>query len=390
MFKAYDSRFLRAFLEAFTYELKSIQRSWYKLFLITVLPIISFILIIAIFNAGVVRDMPIAVVDNDRSQLSRMVLTNLDASPTIEISAMPSSVKEAVNLVKSTKAYAVVIIPENFSKNTLLGKHPHVTAMINTQYILIGKILTSALSSTIMTSSAQVEYVKNLVDLQNPQATINSIAPIGIQITPFFNMYQNYFYFLVSALLPAIWQIFIVVATLVSVGVMFKEKKEKIFFKESKYIAARLTGLLLPYTIAFMALGTGYLFYLYSMWEFQGSFTLLLFGMFLTIAAYQIIALMLFATSFDYARSLSLGAVYTAPAFAFLGITFPLYNMNGFALFWRDILPVSHYMQLQLSQANYGANIFLEADKLWTLFAFWLLFIPVVLMFKKRMTKELS
>jgi ABC-2 type transport system permease protein len=379
-----------AFVEAFTYELTSIKSSWYKLFLISVLPLLSFILIIAIFSSGVVRNMPIVVVDNDRSELSRMILTNIEASPTIKIASMSNSVKEAMDLVKSSQAYAVIVIPTNFSKDTLLHKQPHVTAMLNTQYILMGKILTSALTSTIMTSSAQVEYVKNLVDLQNPDATINSIAPIGLQITPFFNMYQNYFYFLVSALLPAIWQIFIVVATLVSIGVIFKEKREKDFFNHTEYVGARLIGLLLPYTIAFMLLGVIYLFYLYSTWEFQGSMGLLIFGMFLTVVAYQCIALLFFVTGFDYARSLSLGAVYTAPAFAFLGVTFPIYNMNGFALFWRDLLPVSHYMQLQISQANYGANIFLEADKLWILFAFWIVFIPVVLLFKKRLKKEMD
>jgi ABC-2 type transport system permease protein len=118
--------------------------------------------------------------------------------------------------------------------------------------------------------------------------------------------------------------------------------------------------------------------------------SLLIFGMFLTVVAYQSIALLFFVTGFDYARSLSLGAVYTAPAFAFLGVTFPIYNMNGFALFWRDLLPVSHYMQLQISQANYGANIFLETDILWTLFSFWIVFIPVILLFKKRLKKEMS
>jgi len=379
-----------ALIEAFTYELTNIKRSWYKLFLISVLPLLSFVLIIGIFSAGVVREMPVAVVDNDKSELSRMILTNIEASPTIKIAYMSNSVKEAIDLVKSSQAYAVIVIPTNFTKDTLLQKQPHITAMLNTQYILMGKILTSALTSTIMTSSAQVEYVKNLVDLQNPSASINSIAPIGLQITPFFNMYQNYFYFLVSALLPAIWQIFIVVTTLVSVGIIFKEKQERDFFKNRKYVGARLIGLLLPYTIAFMIIGIIYLFYIYSRWEFQGSMSLLIFGMFLTVVAYQFIALLFFVTGFDYARSLSLGAVYTAPAFAFLGVTFPIYNMNGFALFWRDLLPVTHYMQLQISQANYGANIFLETDKLWTLFSFWIVFIPVILLFKKRLKKEMS
>ena len=381
---------ISAFNEAFNYELKSIKDSWYKLFIISVFPLMSFLLIIAIFISGVVRDLPIAVVDNDRSELSRMILTNIEASSTMKIAYMPNSMKDAIDLVKSTKVYAVIVIPNHFSRDTLLQKHPHITAMLNTQYILIGKILTSALTSTIMYSSAEVEYIKNLIDIENPDATMNSISPIGIQVTPFFNMYQNYFYFLVSALLPAIWQICIVLAALVSLGVMFKYKKEKVFFKDTKHIGAKLIGVMLPYTIAFMVLGAGFLFYIYSMWAFQGSFIVVLFGMLLTVVAYQCIALLFFITTFDYELSLSLGAVYTSPAFAFLGITFPVYNMNAFALFWRDMLPISHYMQLQLSQANYGADIFSEADKLWALFAFWLLFIPVIFVFKRRMNKEMK
>jgi len=378
---------IKTFLEAFGYELKSIRSSWYKLLLITLLPLLTFFLIIAIFKGGVLRDLPVVVVDQDRSELSRILLRNIDASPTMKITLMPNSSKEALTFIQAGNAYAAIIIPKDFSQNTLLQKNPQVTAMVNTQYILVGKILTSALTQTIMGSSAQVEYVKNLVEKQNPESSINAISPIKMQITPFFNTYQNYFYFLVSALLPAIWQIFIVISTLVAVGVIFKAKHEKSFFHEEKYLGARLLGLIFPYTLAFMGLGILYTLYLYSYWEFQGSFTILFLGMFFTVIAYQIIALFLFSTGFDYARSLSLGAVYTAPAFAFLGITFPIYNMNGFALFWRDLLPISHYTQLQLSQANYGLNIWSEGDKLLTILAFCLLFIPVLILFKKRLRK---
>ncbi len=379
---------LNALTEAFWYEVNSIKNSWYKLFLVTVLPILSFVLIIAIFRAGVPRDLPLAVVDLDGSKLSRMILTAIEASPTMQIAFTVDSAREAVALAKESKVYAIVIIPAHFSKDIHLRKDPQVTAMINTQYILIGKILTSALTSTMMYKTGQLEYIRNLTELQNPNAALHDVSPIGIQVTPFFNRYQNYFYFLVSALLPAIWQIFIVIATLVSVGVMFKHKREKVFFGDNRYIGTKLIGLMLPYTLAFMLLGVLYLFYLYGMWKFQGSFAIMIFGMLLTVVAYQGIALFLFTMGFNYARSLSLGAVYTAPAFAFLGVTFPVYNMNEFALFWRDILPIAHYIQLQISQANYAANVFLEIDKLWTLFAFWILFVPVVLLFKKKLKKE--
>ena len=220
-------------MKHFLYELKSIKDSWYKIFLISVLPLLSFGLIIAIFNAGVVRELPIAVVDQDKSALSRMLLRNIEASPTLQIVSIPNSTKEAVNLVKNTQAYALIVIPKNFSKDTLLQKNPSVTAMLNTQYILVGKIITSALTTTIMSSSAQVEYVKNLVERQNPDAAIDAISPIGMQVTPLFNLYQNYFYFLVSALLPAMWQIFIVIATLVAVGTrMFKYNIERVIFSK--------------------------------------------------------------------------------------------------------------------------------------------------------------
>ena len=49
-----------------------------------------------------------------------------------------------------------------------------------------------------------------------------------------------------------------------------------------------------------------------------------------------------------------------------------------------DLL-ISHYVELQISQANYGADVFLEINKLLILASFCLLFIPVVIMFKRRL-----
>ena len=378
MFKALSTAFLS--------EIQEIKESYYRLLLITIFPLLSFVLMISIFYKGVAFELPIAVVDNDKSELSRKLLFNISTSPTLKIFSYASSAKDALDLVKSSRVYGVLIIPANFQRDTLLKTQPQVTAMLNTQYILIGKILTAALIETVAHSAAEVEFVQNLSISQNGDMALHTISPIGLQITPFFNTYKNYFLFLVSALLPAIWQIFIVIATIVSFGTLFKAQKERDYFG-TQYITSKIIGKLLPYTIVFTLMGAPFLAYIYGTlgWHFEGSLSITIFGMFLTVVAYQVIALFLFIIGFDYARTLSLGAVYTAPAFAFLGVTFPIYNMNSFALFWREILPISHYMQLQISQANYGADIFLEIDKLLTISAFWLLFIPVVLRFRSRL-----
>ena len=375
----------KALLSAFSQELSEIKNSWYRLSLLTLLPLVSFAFVIAIFYKGVASQLPIVVVDNDRSKLSRKLLFNINASATLSIKYRVTSMSEALSLVKSSKAYALVEIPKNFSRDIYLQTQPKVTLMLNTQFILVGKIIKAALFETVVYSAGEVEYVKNLVNTQNSQESKAAITPIKIQITPFFNTYKNYSLFLVSALIPALWQIFIVIATMVSFGTLFKAKKEQEFF-EGGFLAAKIVGKLLPYTIAYTLLGMLYLFFIYGTqgWVFTGSFAVMVFGVFLTVVAYQAVALTLFVSGFDYARSLSLGAVYTAPAFAFLGVTFPVSSMNSFALFWRDILPVSHFMELQISQANYGVSPWMESEKLLVLALFWLLFIPVYLLFKRR------
>jgi len=376
----------KALSDAFFKELGEIKNSYYKLALLTLFPFTVFALIVAIFYQGVAFDLPINVVDNDKSEFSRKLLSNIDASSTIKIASEKFNTKDAIEELQSSKVYGSIIIPAHFMRDTLLKKQPEVTAILNTQYILIGKIFKAALIETVGESAGVIEYVNDVSSSQNSTLARRSVTPIGLQITPFFNTYKNYFLFLVSALLPAIWQIFIVIVTIVSFGTLFKEKREKEFFGSS-FISSKIIGKLLPYTFVFTLMGACLLFYLYGTlgWVFEGSLIVTIFGIFLTVVAYQVVALFFFVTGFDYARSLSLGAVYTAPAFAFLGVTFPTSNMNDLALFWRDLLPISHYIELQISQANYGSNVFLEIDRLLILGSFWLLFIPIVWRFKKRL-----
>ncbi len=371
---------------AFFNELKEIKNSWYRFSLITIFPLISFAILIVIFQEGVASKLPIVVVDNDKSQFSKRLLFNINASSTLDIKYRVSDTKEAVKLIKSTKAYALVEIPKHFQKDVLLNLQPKVTAMLNTQYILVGKIIKAALLESVVSSAAQIEYVKNLAKTKNVDESIHKIAPISLQVTPFFNTYKNYFLFLISALIPSVWQIFIVIATIVSFGTLFKAKREKIFFKDG-HIEMKILGKLLPLTLVFTLMQIGFIFYMYGYkgWIFQGSLAVMVFGIFLTVIAYQSVALLLFVVGFDYTRSLSLGAVYTAPAFAFLGVTFPTSSMNYFALTWKSLLPVTYYMQLQISQANYGGDIFLEVDKLLYLGAFSLTLIIVFLRFRQRL-----
>ena len=370
--------------KAFFDELLSIKNSTYKLVLLFLVPVFLFFLMIVIFSKGVLEEIPVAVVDLDHSQLSREVTFAIESTKTLHVKYKLSSAKEAKGLLSEGKIYAMVVIPHDLYKQTLLKMQPRVTAMINTQYLLIGKMILSTLSSAVMSVSAKIEVAQHLVEEQNTKTVLQKVAPISLQINSFFNTYQNYFYFLVLALVPSIWQIIVTVATVVAFGEMVKNNQIKEFVKENFF--AKAVGKMLPYTFVYSLTMLVFLWYMFGVrsWEFQGEWSVVVAAVVLTTFAYQIVGVFLLGITFDYARALSLSAVYTAPAFAFLGVTFPVYSMNDFALFWRDMLPISYFMEILISQANYGSDIMLILPWLYSIALFVLLLLPAWLLYRKR------
>jgi len=352
----YFQKVLGAVLE----ETEAINKSWYMLGFISWIPLLGFGLIVTIFLFGVPRDLPIGVVDHDASYLSRIQLSNIESSATLAIREQYNSVSEASYALRDGSIYAIVIIPEHFEYDLRKGTQPAITVMLNTQFILMSKIMHSSLAAVLMNSAATIDFVKTLAEDQRPEAAKSAVAPIQIQVTPFFNTYNNYFLFLVSAMLPALWSIFIVLTMLIAVGEMFKNGREKQWLARADgSMSAALIGKMLPYIVVQMLWGLGIVYFVYGVmpWPFAGSWLILAAAMFMTVVVYQLIALAFYALKFEYASALSFGAVFTAPAFAAMGITFPLMNMGGAGVVWHDLLPISHYIHIQISQANYGAPL---------------------------------
>lgn len=340
-------------------ECHTILQSRFALSLVTWIPLLGIFLLINIFSNGVIRDLSIGVVDQDHSKLSRMISAQLDASPTLKVENYLLS--EAKARFKSGDIYAIVLIKKDFQKEVSLKEQPSLVAMINTQYILVGKIVDAALNATLMQSAGGIEFVKNLINNERASLAKSSVTPIGLQLIPLFNSYKNYFPFLVGAMLPALWQVFIVISVIVSMGSMFKANEQGRWLDEADgSILALILGKMLPYLLIFLLHGLFFLtlIYLFMSWSFEGSFAFMVLTQLLTILAYEAAALTFFVVGFDYARSLSLGAVYTAPAFAFMGVTFPVSDMPTFAQFWHHMLPISYYQKIQIAQANYGASLF--------------------------------
>ena len=91
-----------------------------------VLPFAYPLLYAFIYNPEVVRDVPLAVVDNSRTVLSRELCRRVDASPNTKIISYCANLDEAKDLMYSRVCHGIMEIPEDFSKKVVQSEQSPV------------------------------------------------------------------------------------------------------------------------------------------------------------------------------------------------------------------------------------------------------------------------
>jgi len=339
-------------------EWRVLWRDPWLLALVSWVPLLLFFLMWAIFSQGIARDLPLGVVDLDKSRISRALIRHYDASPALATTSHYLDVQEGAAALRAGEIYGLVILPANLEKQTMLGRPPAVDAFVNSQFLLIGKLINSALLQAQGTFVGKIEIAKNLATGAPVfDRALATAMPIASQVTPLFNSNNHYAQFLVSAMLPAVWQILMVAVTVLSLAAEQRRDGLQEWLGASPIKA--LIAKFLPLILLFWLHGLLFLWgmYIFLGWPMHGNWTLLLFAQLVTVCASLAAASLFFFLTLDAARGLSLAAAYTAPGLAFMGVTFPVTDMTLPATLWRSLLPISHYIEIQFGQVNYGAPL---------------------------------
>ncbi len=372
-------------------ELRLLLFDRWLLFSVTLLPAGLFLFMLCVFYQGIVRELPVAVVDNDQSSLSRSLVRSYDASNGLTVQQYASQ-QEAVAALRLGEVYGIIIIPGQLEQDFRTGRGPQITVFDNFQTILIGKSLKSAIVKAHATYNAKIAILMGL-----GRGNVHLVEAQGIalttrkQITPLYNIGFNYAQFLITGLLPTMWQI-LMVAVMILVWVAEERRRGIAAWLQERPVTKTLIRLFC-YQVIFLLQGVSFLaVFLWQGWPSHGSFAPLLVAQWLTILACQAVGTLYALCVPDAPRALSMAASYTAPGFAFLGLTFPATDMGVFPQMWRALLPVSHYLEIQIGVMNYGVSPAVLLPSFRALCYFLLLFLPVILMFflKRRAGKKSS
>jgi ABC-2 type transport system permease protein len=154
----------------------------------------------------ILRNVPIAVVDNDLSELSRSIVHTLDASGAVRVAVRAETLGEAQAAVDRGEAFAVVGIPPGTQRDVLKGNTAHLPIYADATYLFIFRTMGSGITLAINTLSSELAAGVARTDGSLVKATLAASSPADILLQPIFNPVGGYASYIVPAAFVLILQ----------------------------------------------------------------------------------------------------------------------------------------------------------------------------------------
>ncbi|MEG2365697.1 MAG: ABC transporter permease [Alistipes sp.] len=328
--------------------------------LMIVLPIFSFAFFAVLFEHGVARNIPIAILDEDHTALSRKVSQMIDDTPTALVSYDIQSMDEGERMMREGKISAIVQVPKFFEKNILSNRQTHVEAYITGTNITVNGLLSKDIQTAVTTFSAGIQIQLLTKQGLTERQAMAQLMPVRFSRHVLFNPYINYGYYLSPSFMPMMLMIFTIMVTIFAIGSELKHATSSEWLATANgSISAALTGKILPIIVTMFLISMAMLVIIFKIVgvPLNGSFEVLLVSNLLFILSYQAIGVFIIALLSNLRLSLSIGGGYSVLAFTFSGLTFPIMAMWPEMQLASRIFPFTYYTDIFVDQALRGAPV---------------------------------
>src|SRR6202008_814800 len=154
----------------------------------------------------ILRKGPIAVVDNDLSELSRNIIQTLDASGAVKVAVHAGTLAEARAALERGEAFAAVGIPPGTERDVLKGNTAHLPIYADATYLFLFRSTASGIAVAVGTLSADLAAGGARTDGSIVKATLAASSPADVLLQPIFNPVGGYASYSVPAAFVLILQ----------------------------------------------------------------------------------------------------------------------------------------------------------------------------------------
>lgn len=192
------------------------------LIFILFVPLVYPLLYSYVYTNEVVRNVPVAVVDDSHSTLSRKFIRKIDASPDVSVSVVCADMQEARLLMKEQKVYGVLHLPSTMTtdisqcKQTYVGLYCDMCSMLYYKAIM----LTTTNVSLDVNKNIKIErYLRGTTERQDEITA----TPILYDYVALYNPQSGF----ASFLIPPVLMLIIQQTLFLGIGMSMGNAREK-------------------------------------------------------------------------------------------------------------------------------------------------------------------
>jgi ABC-2 type transport system permease protein len=301
-----------------------------------------------------VQRVPVAVVDQDQSALSRQITRYAQAHPSLSVLLVTPDLREAQDLLWKNEIGGTLFIPSGLQSRVLGGRRADVEIAGNGVYMMLNKAALNGLAEVVGTVSAGVEIKRLAAGTPSPAQAAEQRQPVGVDAVALFNVREGYG----SYIVPGVAVLIVQQTLLMAIALLLGTWREREAFPVSRTPAAYF-GMLCAFA-SVAVINSAYYFGFVMWWQGYpraGNFggLMLFIGLFaLAVAALGMLIGSLFRTR---ERSAQLLLCTAMPMMFMSGLSWPVQAMPGFLQTARWILPSTAGIQGFIALNQLGASL---------------------------------
>lgn len=144
-------------LDSYAKTIRSVFTDGGALLFCIVVPLVYPIIYTLVYNNEVVREVPVVVVDDSHSKLSRDFVNRLDATPDVRVVSHCPDMESARQMIKHRDSYGIVMIPSDFQSGLMTGRQVNVQIYCDMSGMLYYKAILIASTEVSLDMNAQIK-----------------------------------------------------------------------------------------------------------------------------------------------------------------------------------------------------------------------------------------
>ena len=361
-----------------------LSHKW-DLCLVTLAPLFIIVLFSSMFYQGKAEHLPIAIIDQDQSQLSRTIEKHLSHHSSLKITLISQNPEKVENLINQTKIWGYIVIPAGAEQRLVQAKDAEISIAFNQSYFSVGNTISSAMLVSTLQAIAEFSgqsYLENRIPYLN-------VPTPNVKISTLYNPSLSYEFYLEPFMILAILHLLLCCCVAFSVGQELKFNTTEQWLNQQNILKA-LFSKNITYVLIFTVWTWLWMFWLIEIrgWFVAGQLWSILLGQFLLYSAYAFMSSTVVLATRNLAKSFGFIAIYGGSSLSFAGVTLPLNNAPLFTQFWANIIPYTPYAKLQIEQWVIGSPITVSLLPLGILFFYTLIYFACACFFLKKNLKE--